>query len=510
MIGAQNHARRAVATLTLLTFVALAPRLARAQASTRGGSAAAASDPAPGSPALKLEPQLGAFQHKGDSVWYRLPPPFADPNFEPFAFEPQRNTGLALAEVVGINVLMWQVSYWAGNDFSKISTETIGQNFQKGWIVDTDPYWVNQFGHPLEGMLFYSAARSTGHDFYQSFAFSFLGSWIWEQFMEVQSPSVNDQITTPVGGTLLGEVLYRMHRLILDSGGGKPDFWHEAGAFLVNPVAGFNRLTSGDKYRGEMLLPASWWGQFHLGTVLGGSSSVQHGTEPAPSIGTWASVGAHVVYGVPGTPDLRLRQPLDHFDLDFAFAFAGQEEPVGELRLRGILLGDTIGRGEGGLGGLWGLFGSYDVTGVPVFKASGVGLGPGVSLAQRWDWFELQGSALGEVMPWATGGSMVALFARDYHNGPGAKGTLELRAHFADRVTLEAWAREYWISGAYATGSSEDMTYVRSTLTVRVYGPHAVSGVFTWGRRHASYHLEPEISENATIWSAYYTLLTGW
>jgi len=496
---------RMVATVALL---ALAPRIAAAQ-----GPPAEAPPPAAAvaasAPPLTLQPPFGAIADHGGAVWYRLSPPFADPAFQSFAFPPRKNTWLAVGEVVAINLGMWFVSYWAGNDFSKIGFDTIRQNFNKGWIVDTDPYWVNQFGHPYEGAAFYTAARSTGHGFYESFVAAFLGSWIWEQFMETQSPAVNDQITTPIGGALLGEVLYRMNRLILDSGGAKPGGWREAAAFLIAPVAGVNRLATGDTYRGEMLLPPSWMGQFHLGAVIGGSAADRRTGATDMVVGPWGSVGAHLLYGVPGTPDLRLRQPLDHFDFNFAIAFTDKAEPSASLLIRGLVVGDTIGRGEG-FGGLWGLFGAYDAIGVPVFKATGVGVGPGVSLMNRWGWFELHGTALAALLPWGGGGSMEKLFTRDYHYGPGAEGLLELRGHFADRATLNVAFREYWISGAYATGSSEDLSFAKTQLTVRVHGPHAVSGAVDWARRHASYPFAPAISQEATVWSAYYTLLQGW
>jgi len=504
--------RRAWAAATL-AILAAAPGPGTAAATAADAvpqlPAVFASPGALGAPGFTLESRFGAVEEHGGAVWYRLRPPFADPDFRPFSFEPRKNTLLALGEVLAINFGMWFVSYWAGNDFSKIGFDTIGQNFRKGWIIDTDPYWVNQLGHPLEGNLFYTAARSTGHGFYESFAASFLGSLFWEQFMEVQAPSVNDQITTPIGGTLLGEVLFRMNRLILDSRGVEPGFWREAAAFALCPICGLNRLATGDRYRGEMLLPPSWIGEFRLGTVIGASANDAGSGASARKVGPWASIGGRIIYGVPGTPDLRLRKPLDHFDLDFAFAFTGSDEPNGGLQIRGLVVGETIGDGYG-FGGLWGLFGTYDITGVPVFKASGVGLGPGVSLMNRWGRFELHGTALAELLPWAGGGSMEKLFARDYHYGPGTKGTLAFRGHFSDRATLDVSFRQYFISGAYATGSSEDIFYGKSTLTVRIHGPHAVSGTVDWSRRHARYPDHPDVMQHASVWSAHYTLLQGW
>jgi hypothetical protein len=87
---------------------------------------------------------------------------------------------------------------------------------------------------------------------------------------------------------------------------------------------------------------------------------------------------------------------------------------------------------------------------------------------------------------------------------------LELRGHFSDRATLDLRLREYWISGAYATESSEDMTYGDATLTVRIVGPHALSTTVDLARRHASYPDHPTVVQHATVWSAYYTLLQGW
>ena len=445
----------------------------------------------------------------GDEVRYRLRPPFADPDFVVPESAPRKNTLLALGEVAGINVLLWQVSYWAGAPFAKISGETISDNFHKGWIIDSDPYWVNQFGHPYQGAAFYNAGRSTGHGAYESFGFAFLGSLMWEHFMETQSPSLNDQVTTPGGGSVLGEVLYRMYRLVLDSGGAHPGGWRRFGAFLVSPVAGANELFFGDRYRGPSLLPPSWMGEFQLGMVVGGRvKDVNTGAESSET-GPWASVGAHIEYGVPGTPDLSLRKPFDHFDFRTTFAFTNKAQPSASLLIRGLVVGDTI-ESEARPLGLWGLFASYDVIDESVFKASGFGLGPGVSLVGRWGWFELHGTALAELLPWAGGGSIHKLYDRDYHYGPGAEALLDLRALFGDRFILDFEATEYLISGAYATGASEDITWAHAGLITRLFGPHAVSISADWARRHASYPAHPDIFERGELLLAHYTLLQGW
>jgi hypothetical protein len=491
-------------------LVALALAAAGARADDVAPAVAEARRAGAGSAQLQLAlgADAGASPH-GGAVWFRLRPPFADPDWKPRPTGSDRNTWLALGEVVGINLGMWFVSYWMGNDYSKISFDSIEQNFRKGWIVDTDAYWTNQFGHPYEGQAFYTAARSTGHGFYESFGASFLGSLIWEQFMEIQSPSVNDQVITPFGGSVLGEVLYRLHRLVLDSGGARPSFWRQLGAFAVSPVAGANRFLFGERYEGPMPLPPSWIGEFHLGTVIAGTAEDLRTGASAAEVGPWVSLGAHLTYGVPGTPDLRPRQPFDHFQLQGGVAFTDVEQRTATLLMRGLLVGAAVGPATD-WGGLWGLFASYDLISVPVFSSSGFGLGPGASLMKRWGSFELHGTALAELLPWASGGAQETLFARDYHVGPGASALLELRGFFGDRATLDLQGREYWISGAYAKGESEDITWTRAALTVRLLGPHGVSAAVDWTRRHASYPDQPDVLQRAAIVSGNYTLLAGW
>jgi hypothetical protein len=434
-------------------LLALVPSLARAlpgagaaaPPATAAGPETPGGPPAAGVPPLTLRIADGPGSAGGEAgpaeVRFRLRSPLDDPEFTVPDQPARKNTLLALGEVVGINFVMWQAVYWMGKDYAKIGTETISDNFHKGWIIDTDGYWTNHFGHPYEGAAFYDAARSTGHGTYESFAAAFLGSLMWEHFMETQSPSVNDQVTTPFGGSVFGEVLYRLYRLVLDSGGARPSGWRRLGAFAISPVAGANELLFGDRYRGPVLLPPSWMGEFSLGMVIGGSVTDERTGARASAVGPWANVAAHVMYGVPGDPDLRLRKPFDHFDFRFGTSFTESVEPTASMLIRGLLVGDAIGSSSAPIG-LWGLFTSYDVISVPVFKAAGFGVGPGVSLTRRWGSLELHGTALLELLPWAGGGSIEKLYERDYHYGPGAKGLLDLRAMLGDRLILDVAARE--------------------------------------------------------------------
>jgi hypothetical protein len=270
-----------------------------------------------------------------------------------------------------------------------------------------------------------------------------------------------------------------------------------------------NHALLGPRYNGRSLLPPSWMGEFHFGMVIAGEvKDVEAGTRKREA-GPWANLSAHVMYGVPGDPDLRLRNPFDHFDARVGISFTDQEQPTASMLIRGLVVGDELGSPEAPAG-LWGLFSSYDVISVPLFDIAGFGLGPGASLTHRWGSFELHGTALLEFLPWAGGGAAEKFYDRDYHVGPGAEAVLDLRGLVGDRLIIDLIARGYVISGAYATGSSEDIAWSRAAGTFRITGSHAASVSLDWTNRRGRSTGNPDVEQRGAVLTAHYTLLQGW
>lgn len=58
---------------------------------------------------------------------------------------------------------------------------------------------------PCHGALYYQMARVNGFGFYESVPFTCAGSLMWEYIMENEQPSLNDLISTTVGGAAIGE-----------------------------------------------------------------------------------------------------------------------------------------------------------------------------------------------------------------------------------------------------------------------------------------------------------------
>src|SRR6266545_109447 len=112
----------------------------------------------------------------------------------------------------------------------------------------TDPFSINQLGHPYQGSVYYGLARSTGLNFWQSSLYTLGGSFLWETLGETTPPSANDLIASGIAGVFVGEPLFRMASLLLEKGGEHPGFWRELGAVVLQPSLGFNRLVFGDRF----------------------------------------------------------------------------------------------------------------------------------------------------------------------------------------------------------------------------------------------------------------------
>lgn len=163
----------------------------------------------------------------------------------------KKNGFAAAAQNFTLNMAIWGFDRYILNaDFAKISFKSIKKNLTEGFYWDNDQIGNNMFLHPYHGSLYFNSARSRGYNFWESGAFTFGGSAMWELFMENEHPSINDIIATPVGGLALGEVLYRASDLALDdrTRGGER-FKHELIAFLIAPTRGLTRILNGDAWK---------------------------------------------------------------------------------------------------------------------------------------------------------------------------------------------------------------------------------------------------------------------
>ncbi len=136
--------------------------------------------------------------------------------------------------------------------------QSIKNNLTYPWQWDDNQFVNNQFSHPYHGSLYYNSARTNGYDFWESFAWPFVGSAMWEIAGESWAPAPNDLLNTSFGGVVLGETLFRLSSLALDNTAtGSERTFREIGGFLLNPLRGFNRLIRGETH-GVSANPDDW------------------------------------------------------------------------------------------------------------------------------------------------------------------------------------------------------------------------------------------------------------
>ncbi len=84
---------------------------------------------------------------------------------------------------------------------------------------DTDSWIFNYIAHPYAGAVYFMSARSSGFNFWQSFAYSaFISTVFWEFGIEafMERPSIQDIFVTPCIGSLIGEGFYRAKRKLIE------------------------------------------------------------------------------------------------------------------------------------------------------------------------------------------------------------------------------------------------------------------------------------------------------
>ncbi|RKH02599.1 DUF3943 domain-containing protein [Corallococcus praedator] len=174
------------------------------------------------------------------------------------ATPPTRHPWRALAEVTAVNLVVWGYDRVVGKEYARVDLHTWKENLRTGFVWDGDGFPENQIAHPYHGSLYFTAARDNGFSYVGSLPFTLLGSLQWELFGENLPPSFNDLINTTLGGAAMGEALYRLSSLVLDTEAtGGRRFVRELGAGVLSPVRGFNRVLRGDVSRKEPK-PPSW------------------------------------------------------------------------------------------------------------------------------------------------------------------------------------------------------------------------------------------------------------
>lgn len=252
------------------------------------------------------------------------------------AYYTKRNWFEAGAITFGLNMGVWAFDrYIQKGHFAYISPKTIKENFKKGFIWDNDYMGTNMFLHPYHGSLYYNAGRANGLTYWESGALALAGSAMWELFMECEYPSTNDVIATPVGGMVLGEVLFRTTDLILDDRKtGTDRFGREFASFLLSPSRGLTRIINGDAWR-KRPTSGKQFGVPDVSVEISAGVRFLELKEPIIDRGIGFSTNINIEYG--DRFEAETEKPYDYFTFKVNLNGQGSQPLLSQLNIAGRL-----------------------------------------------------------------------------------------------------------------------------------------------------------------------------
>lgn len=415
-------------------------------------------------------------------------------------------------EIVGFEFLLNQYDRNViDEDVYGSSLSSFGKNLQSSWIYDEDNFTTNQFAHPYAGSIYYGFARSAGLNYWESLGYTFAGSFLWETAGETGRPSINDQFATGIGGSFLGEPLFRMANWILDRGGDKPSFSRELAAAVISPSNAVNRHAFGERFRGGFASkePAVYH-RLRVGTDI----ATQVSGETVDNFVRRERVLADFSfdYGLPGKPGYTYDRPFDYFQFAVGF-ITHSASTLDNLSARGLLYGEDYQAGDD-YRGVWGIYGSFNFVAAEIFQVSTTA----VALGTTGQWWVSENVALqGTVMTGLGYGAassigdsgVTALSVPDQHYGVTPQAFLALRLIFGDVAMIDLSGREYYISGIASEDPGDNQTVNRAQISfvLRVYERQAIEIQYVGAHRDGNYRHQPDVHQDVGSIGIYYNFL---
>ncbi len=236
------------------------------------------------------------------------------------------------------NYFNWQVS---DDTTAVLSTTSWRRNIQRGLEWDPNSLAGNMFSHPFHGNVFYNAGRSNGYNYWESSMFAFAGSFIWEMFGENNLGAINDWAATSVGGITIGEAFHRAAIMVRDNearGAGRA--FSELGAFLLDPVGGFNRAWRGEMSKYGPNPENQFPDRYRSSITIGGRTVGETRLSDAD-----ATTGYFEFRADYGDPMQDYAKPFDNFMLNLQLN-ADDASMIGAVQVHGGLWGRELKRSD--------------------------------------------------------------------------------------------------------------------------------------------------------------------
>ena len=176
--------------------------------------------------------------------------------------------GLSIATVGLMTLLPEDVTNWDPEDTNlKGLGKKWWDNVSEGPVWDKDDHWLNYIMHPYFGGVYYTAARHSGFNEWESFLYSAtMSTFFWEYGVEAfaEVPSIQDIIVTPLFGAAVGEWMFQTEMEITANRGkvmGSKTMG-DVSLFFLNPVGHIHYWVT-DWWRGDTDVSLSytpWFG----------------------------------------------------------------------------------------------------------------------------------------------------------------------------------------------------------------------------------------------------------
>lgn len=373
-----------------------------------------------------------------------------DSTIVPFSLT-QKKRGKAVSINVGLNMVMRGFNRFILEDeYAQINLRSMRNNMNTLPIWDTNRFSTNLIGHPYHGSMYFNSARSNGFEFYQSSLVTATGSLMWEYLMETKPPSHNDLWATTVGGTALGEILFRLSDLILDnrSTGLERVGMELLGAFL-SPTRFISRLTTGEAWksaqsRGNLLDISPYLLELYSGETM----SVVSG----PNANQWSTtLGIGFQYGEQF--HTIIEKPYEWFRTTGEAMIGNEGFHLAQVNTLGLLFNKSLfhSRNTWVTGGLFQHFNYYDMkqaggetSAATLYISEAASIGPGVIMQKKKNGVKSQFEAhISGIILGASTSDHFKLEDRDYNFGSGFSFKLNGTFRFWQNLWLALHAESY-------------------------------------------------------------------
>jgi len=368
----------------------------------------------------------------------------------------------ALSEVVGTNLVIWSYDRYirenGTNPGFKIGFNSWEENALNGFEWDDNSFSGNQFAHPYHGSMYFNAGRSNGFDFWTSVPFAFTGSILWEYMFETHHPAYNDWVNTSVGGTSLGEMLWRLSDLVLDdtaTGGDRR--WREVAALLIDPMRGFTRLVTGENSRVGANPPGRRPGFLTARLDAGLRTVGQEELWDSDTTRIFLDIAGQ--YGDPFAGDRK--KPFDSFDFGLQLNFADASVLAG-ARAHGLLGATDLAKGPETHHFL-GAYLNYDYINNSAYVLGGQSLAAALQSRFRQTFLgDIQTQVLlGPILIAGVKSDYESYTGRSYDYGPGALAGIGAALQRGGRPWLQFSHTQAWVHILNGTDGDHHLSMTR-------------------------------------------------